>query len=119
VALYNEVGGGLAITAMACGTAVYTEYALMKARRAEMVANREETIAWLAKKGLEVHPGSQANMFLVDWKKPAKDMQAAILAQNVQIGRSWAIWPTVSRVTVGSAADMAAFRAAVDKVYKA
>jgi histidinol-phosphate aminotransferase len=58
-------------------------------------------------------------MFMIDWKKPAKDVQAALLAENVQIGRSWAIWPTVSRVTVGSPEEMAKFRAAVDKVYKA
>ncbi len=121
ISLFGPSAGGLAITAMHCGNAVYKEAALIKARRAEMIANREETIAWLTKKGLEVHPGSQANMFMVDWKKPAKDMQAALLAtpEKVQIGRSWAIWPTVSRVTVGSTDDMAKFRAAVDKVYKA
>ncbi len=119
IMMFGAVAGGLAITAMHCGNAVYTEAALIKARRAEMVANREETIAWLTKKGIEVQPGSQANMFMVNWKKPAKDVQAALAAENVQIGRSWAIWPTVSRVTVGSTSDMIAFRAAVDKVYKA
>jgi histidinol-phosphate aminotransferase len=119
--LFNPTAGGLSITAMACGNAVYTEAAHIKARRAEMIANREETIAWLTKKGLEVQSGSQANMFMVNWKKPAKEMQTALLAtpEKVQIGRSWAIWPNVSRVTVGSADDMAKFRAAVDKVYKA
>ena len=117
--LFNPTAGGLSITAMACGHAVYTEADLIKARREEMIGRREETIAWLRKKGIEVQSGSQANMFMVNWKKPAKDMQAALLAEKVQIGRNWAIWPTVSRVTVGSEADMAAFRAAVDKVYKA
>ena len=119
IMLFGPAAGGLSITAMACGNAVYTEAALIKARRAEMVANRDETIAWLTKKGIEVQPGSQANMFMVNWKKPAKDVQAALLAEKVQIGRNWAIWPNVSRVTVGSTSDMAAFRAAVDKVYKA
>lgn len=119
IMLFGPSAGGLSITAMACGNAVYPEAGLIKARREEMISNREETIAWLKRKGIEVHPGSQANMFMVNWKKPAKDMQAALLAEKVQIGRSWAIWPTVSRVTVGSASDMAAFRAAVDKVYTA
>ena len=119
--LFGPTAGGLSITAMACGNAVYTQAPLIKARREEMIANREETIAYLTKKGIEVQPGSQANMFMVNWKKPAKDMQAALVAtpEKVQIGRSWPIWPTVSRVTVGSADDMAKFRAAVDKVYKA
>ncbi|MDR7156607.1 histidinol-phosphate aminotransferase [Sphingobium xenophagum] len=119
--LFGPTAGGLSITAMACGKAVYTEADLIKARRNEMIANREETIAWLTKKGIEVQPGSEANMFMVNWKKPAKDMQAALVAapEKVQIGRSWPIWPNVSRVTVGSAEDMAKFCAAVDKVYKA
>lgn len=121
IMLFGPTAGGLSITAMACGNAVYPEAALIKARRQEMIANREETIAWLTKKGIYVQPGSHANMFMMDWKKPAKDMQAAMLAtpEKVQIGRAWAIWPTVSRVTVGSADDMAKFRAAVDKVTKA
>ncbi|MCP1468791.1 histidinol-phosphate aminotransferase [Sphingobium sp. OAS761] len=121
IMLFGPTAGGLSITAMHCGNAVYTEADLIKARRAEMIANRDETIAWLTKKGIEVQPGSQANMFMVDWKKPAKEMQTAMLAtpNKVQIGRSWAIWPTVSRVTVGSADDMAKFRESVDLVYKA
>ena len=119
IMLFGPSAGGISITAMACGNAVYTETALIKARRNEMIANREETIAWLTKKGLAVQPGSQANMFMVDWKKPAKEMQAALIAspEKVQIGRNWAIWPTVSRVTVGSSDDMAKFRSAVEKVY--
>ncbi|MAN11462.1 pyridoxal phosphate-dependent aminotransferase [Pseudooceanicola nanhaiensis] len=121
IMLFGPTAGGLSITAMACGNAVYPEASLIKARREEMIANREETIAWLTKKGIDVQTGSQANMFMMDWKKPAKEMQTAMLntPEKVQIGRNWAIWPTVSRVTVGSAEDMAKFRSAVEKVYKA
>jgi histidinol-phosphate aminotransferase len=39
--------------------------------------------------------------------------------RKVQIGRSWPIWPSVSRVTVGSGAEMAAFRTALDGVLAA
>jgi histidinol-phosphate aminotransferase len=46
-------------------------------------------------------------------------MQAAFRTQSVEIGRSWAIWPSVSRVTVGSMAEMAAFCTALDKVWTA
>lgn len=114
--LFGGVAGGLSITAMACGNAVYTEAALIKARREEMIVQREETIAWLKSKKVPVQPGSQANMFMVDWGKPAKAVQTALLAEKVQIGRNWPIWPNVSRVTVGSAKDMQAFRDAVQKV---
>jgi len=48
---------------------------------------------------------------------PAAKMQAALRTQSVEIGRSWPIWPTVSRVTVGSMADMTAFCAGLDQVW--
>lgn len=115
----GQVTAMLPMTAVACGTVSVAQADLIKARRAEMVANREMAIVHLKKKGIKVIPGSQANMFMVDWGKPAKDMQAAILAQKVQIGRNWPIWPNVSRVSVGSAEEMKAFCDAVDKVWKA
>lgn len=115
----GQVTAMLPMTAVACGTVSVAQADLIKARRAEMVANREMAIAHLQKKGIKVIPGSQANMFMVDWGKPAKEMQAAILAQKVQIGRNWPIWPNVSRVSVGSAEEMKAFCDAVDKVWKA
>ena len=115
----GQVTAMLPMTAVACGTASVGEAELIKARRAEMVANREKSVAHLKKKGIKVIPGSQANMFMVDWGKPAKDMQAALLAANVQIGRNWPVWPNVSRVSVGSATEMDAFNVAIDKVWKA
>ena len=115
----GQVTAMLPMTAVACGTVSVAQADLIKARRAEMVANREMAIAHLKKKGIKVIPSSQATMFMVDWGKPAKDMQAAILAQKVQIGRNWPIWPNVSRVSVGSAEEMKAFCDAVDKVWKA
>jgi histidinol-phosphate aminotransferase len=73
----------------------------------------------LKKRGLPYIP-SRANMFMVDWGpgKDPKAMMAAFLAQGVQIGRSWEAYPTMNRVTVGSADDMAKFRTALDKVLK-
>ena len=69
------------------------------------------------KRGFKVLP-TRANMFMIDWKSvPAPKMQQAFRAQSVEIGRSWPIWPTVSRVTVGSAEDMKAFCSALDKVW--
>jgi histidinol-phosphate aminotransferase len=108
--------GALPLPSLACGTASLTSAALIKARREEMQGVREMTLAHLKKKGLDVKP-TNANMFMIDWKtKPAKDMQAAFRKESVEIGRSWPIWPTVSRVTVGSREDMIAFTAAIDKI---
>lgn len=109
----------LPMTAVACGTVSVAQADLIRARQVEMAANRELAVGFLTKKGYKVIPGSHANMFMVDWGKPAKPMFDALLANNVQIGRSWPIWPNVSRVTVGSTDEMKAFCAAVDKIGKA
>jgi len=116
----GQVTNMLPMTAVACGTAVLPLADKIAARRAEMIAVREETLAHVKKRGLKYIP-SQANMFMVDWGtgKDPKAMQAAMVAQGVQIGRSWEVYPTMSRVTVGSAADMAKFRSALDTVLKA
>lgn len=109
--------GALPLPSLACATASLTAADLIVARRKEMQAARGMTLEHLKKRKLKVISGD-ANMFMVDWKtKPAKDMQAAFRTQSVEIGRSWPIWPTVSRVTVGSMEDMTAFCAALDKVW--
>jgi len=43
-------------------------------------------------------------------------MQQKFLDQGVQIGRSWDAWPTMSRITIGSAEDMQTFRLALDRI---
>lgn len=80
-----------------------------------MIAVRTRSLRGLEKRGIE-HLPTDANFFMVDWKKPAKEVQAAFARENIAIGRSWPIWPTRSRITVGSAAEMAAFDAAVVKL---
>lgn len=115
-----QVTNMLPMTAVACGTASLTEQALIAERRAQMVAVREKTIAHLRGRGLEVLPGSQANMFMVEWKdRTPREMMDALLAEGVQIGRSWAAYPRMSRVTVGSDEDMQKFCLAVDRVLAA
>ena len=109
----------LPMTAVACGAASLGLADKIVARRAEMISVREETLAHLKKRGLPYIP-SRANMFMVDWGpgKDPKAMMAAFLGEGVQIGRSWDAYPTMNRVTVGSADDMKKFRAALDKILK-
>jgi histidinol-phosphate aminotransferase len=109
--------GALPLPSLACATASLTSADLIAARRKEMQQARGLALEHLKKRKLTVI-NSDANMFMVDWKtKPANDMRTAFRAQSVEIGRSWPIWPTVSRVTVGSMDDMTAFCAALDKVW--
>nr|WP_242148610.1 pyridoxal phosphate-dependent aminotransferase [Sphingomonas sp. BAUL-RG-20F-R05-02] len=109
--------GALPLPSLACATASLTAAPLIAQRRAEMQSARGLTLDHLKKyKGLEVKP-TEANMFMIDWKtKPARDVQAAFRKQSIEIGRSWPIWPTVSRITVGSAAEMKEFCMALDKI---
>jgi len=109
--------GALPLPSLACATASLGAADLIAARREEMRQARAMTLDHLAKRKLTVLP-TQANMIMIDWKSvPAATMQAAMRGQSVEIGRSWPIWPTVSRVTVGSMDDMTAFCAGLDRVW--
>ncbi len=108
--------GALPLPSLACATASLTAAPLIAARRAEMVQARGIALDHLRARNIVVKP-TNANMFMIDWKtRPAKDVQTAFRTQSVEIGRSWPIWPTVSRVTVGSVPEMKAFCMALDKV---
>jgi histidinol-phosphate aminotransferase len=110
--------GALPVPSLACATASLTSADLIIARRKQMQEARDLTLEHLKKRKLLVVGNSNANMLMIDWKtKPANDMRVAFRTQSVEIGRNWPIWPTVSRVTVGSMDDMTAFCSALDKVW--
>jgi histidinol-phosphate aminotransferase len=109
--------GALPLPSLACATASLTAAELIAARRQEMRDARGLALEHLKKRKVPVIR-TDANMFMVDWRsKRAADMQVAFRTQSVEIGRSWPVWPNVSRVTVGSMADMEAFCQALDKVW--
>ena len=109
--------GFLPKPSLACATASLTEAGLIAARRKEMRDARDMTFEHLKRRRLD-YIGSSANMFMIDWKtRDARAMQAAFRTQSIAIGRSWPIWPTVSRVTVGSMREMVAFCEALDRVW--
>src|SRR5205807_1192360 len=56
-------------------------------------AIRSETFAWLDRNGYSYVP-SVSNCFMLDTKRPAKEMIEAMAARNVFIGRAWPVWPT-------------------------
>jgi histidinol-phosphate aminotransferase len=95
-----------------CGAVSLVQADLIRKRREEMERVRADTLALLDKRGLSYIP-PRANFFMVDWKKPAPEVKKAFAGQGVEIGRNWPIWPTVSRVTVGSGEEMEAFKRAV------
>ncbi len=110
----------LPIPSIACANASLTAKSLIDQRRAELIATRTMTEEFLKKRGLKLIGPSHANMLMVDWKtKTAKEMKAAFLAQGVEIARVFPSWPTVSRISIGSKADMEGFFAAFNKVVAA
>ncbi len=115
----DALSGSLPLPSLACATASLGQTALIAQRRAFMEANLAFVTREVERRGFKVIP-SRANMFMIDWNgRPAKQMREAIRQQGVEIGRSWAIWPNVSRVTVSTRAEMIAFLNALDRALKA
>ncbi|HUN27337.1 MAG TPA: aminotransferase class I/II-fold pyridoxal phosphate-dependent enzyme [Steroidobacteraceae bacterium] len=104
-------------TAHAC-TASLKDKQLVPKRRAINSAVREATLEWMEKRGYHYYPGSQANFFMVDVKRPGREFAALMQKEDVYIGRTWAAMPTYVRVTVGTAAEMKKFQTAFAKVYE-
>ncbi|GBR10927.1 pyridoxal phosphate-dependent aminotransferase [Acetobacter oeni] len=107
--------GTLSIVAVAVGSSSLLQAQNIVRRRNEMIAAREATFAHLRQRGITYIP-SDANMFIVDWKKPAGPVKAAFAEQGIDIGRNWPVWPNASRITVGSAGEMERFCGALDRV---
>jgi histidinol-phosphate aminotransferase len=108
----------LPATGMAAATASLGNKALVGQRRTALAAVRKDLFAWLDRKGYAYIP-SEANMVLIDSKKPGRETARAMLEHKVAIGRSWPALPTHVRVTIGTAAEMEKFKAAFERVVRA
>jgi histidinol-phosphate aminotransferase len=105
----------ISITSAAGARASLLDAALVPARRKINSDVRSETLEFLTKKGYEIVPGSQANMFMVNVHRPGQAFQQEMLKENVAIGRTWSAMPTYVRVTVGTPEEMAKFQTAFVK----
>jgi histidinol-phosphate aminotransferase len=105
------------ITAVAAATASLKHEHLVSERKQSNAATRQKTFDWLASQGY-VYVPSQSNCFMVDAKRPAKEVIDAMAARNVFIGRAWPVWPTYVRITVGLPQEMEAFQQAFQAVMK-
>ncbi len=101
----------LPVTAVAAGLASLRDPSLVPTRRASNRAIRTDVTTWLAAKGY-VCSTSQSNCFMVDVKQPAETFIEAMATHGVMVGRSWEGFPTQSRITVGTPAEMARFKQA-------
>jgi histidinol-phosphate aminotransferase len=118
---FGSVGGpsrslaSISITSAAAARASLQDKQLVPLRKKINSDIRSETLEFLTKHGYMIVPGSQGNMFMVDVKRPGREFQAAMLKENVAIGRTWSAMPNYVRVTVGTKAEMEKFQTAFVK----
>jgi histidinol-phosphate aminotransferase len=115
----ENYGGGnpMPVTAVAAASASLKDPQLVPERKRVNAEIREETFQWLDRNGYSYIP-SVSNCFMLDTKRPAKEVIAAMAQQNVHIGRIWPLMPTYARITVGTREEMNQFQAAFQKVMK-
>jgi histidinol-phosphate aminotransferase len=105
----------ISITSAAAAKAALQDKTLIAERKKINTDNREATLEFLTKKGYTIVPGSQANFFMVDVKRPGREFQQQMIKEQVAIGRTWSALPTYVRVTVGTKDEMAKFQTAFVK----
>jgi histidinol-phosphate aminotransferase len=107
--------GALPVTGMVGATASLKAKGLVENRRKIIADIREETVEWLQKKGFDVIP-SEANMIMVDVRRPGREVIQALQTEKVAIGRTWPSMPKHVRVSIGTREEMAKFRTAFGHV---
>jgi histidinol-phosphate aminotransferase len=105
------------VTAVAAASASLKDSKLVPERRRINATVRQETFQWLDRNGYSYIP-SESNCFLLDTKRPGKEVIDAMAEQKVFIGRIWPVMPTCVRITVGTHDEMAQFQAALQKVMR-
>src|SRR5260370_3119711 len=105
------------ITAVAAATASLKHEQLVSERQQVNAGIRQKTFDWLSSHGYSYVP-SESNCFMLDTKRPAKEVIDAMAALHIYIGRIWPVWPTYTRITVGTQPEMEAFQEAFQAVMK-
>ena len=102
------------ITGMIAAQASLMDSQLVPTRKKLIADTRNNTFAWLTANNYSFIP-SQSNCFMIDVKRPGVQIRQLMAQDGVHIGRSWAIWPTYARVTVGLPSEMDAFKTSFKK----
>jgi histidinol-phosphate aminotransferase len=107
--------GAMPVTGMAGATASLQVKDLVEKRRKIIGDIRENTFEFMSKHNFSFIP-SESNKFMVDVKRPGKEVIATMAKDHVYIGRVWPVWPTYVRVTIGTKEEMARFQTSFLKV---
>ena len=102
-------------TSMVGAMASLNHQSLVRERRKITKDTREDVFSFLDKNKFQ-YVRSVSNKFMLDVKRPGREVTMALRKENVYIGRSWPAWPTHVRVTIGTPEEMSKFKAALLKV---
>jgi histidinol-phosphate aminotransferase len=105
------------VTALVAASASLKDSNLVPERKRINAGIRRETFQWLDRNGYTYIP-SESNCFLLDTKRPGKEVIDAMAQQKVFIGRIWPVMPTWVRITVGTHDEMQQFQTAFQKVMR-
>lgn len=105
----------LPVTALAAAKTSLLDATLVPTRKKTIAEIRTETLIWLKSQGYATTP-SESNCFMLDVRRPGKQVQAALAAKDMFVGRIWPAWPNSLRITVGTEQEMMAFRKSFTEV---
>jgi len=103
------------VTAVVAAVASLKDSQLVPERKRINASVRQETFDWLDRNHYS-YIRSESNCFMLDTKRPGKELIEAMAQQHVSVGRIWPVWPTYVRITVGTRPEMERFQAAFQKV---
>ena len=108
-------GNFMPITGLVAAIASLNDEQLITERKRANAQVRQATFAWLDRNGYSYIP-SESNCFMLDVKRPAKEVIDAMAKQDVFVGRVWPVMPTYTRITVGTLPEMERFQVALKSV---
>jgi histidinol-phosphate aminotransferase len=113
----NQLQGwnAMPVTAVVATIASLKDSSLVPERKQINAGIRQETFEWLDRNRYSYLP-SESKCFMLDTRRPGKEVIDAMANQNVFIGRIWPVMPTYVRITVGTRPEMEKFQAAFKKV---
>jgi histidinol-phosphate aminotransferase len=107
--------GALPVTGMAGANASLKSKTVVPERRKIIASVRGDVFEFLEKNRFHYVP-SVSNKFMVDVKRPGKEIIDALQTEKIYIGRVWPSWPTYVRVSIGTQDEMNKFKTAFLKV---
>ena len=87
----------------------------MVPERRKLIGDVRENVFEFMEKGSYSYVPSVSNCFMVDVKRPGREIIDAMAKENVYIGRVWPTWPSYVRISVGTQEEMDKFKGAFRK----